>query len=54
MNVSEAVAYPRVHMQWLPDELRIEKNGVTPDAAKKLKAMGYDLKVKDYMVFVEL
>ena len=49
MNVSEAVAYPRVHMQWLPDELRIEKNGVTPDAAEKLKAMGYDLKVKDYM-----
>lgn len=49
MDIAEAVAYPRVHMQWLPDELRIEKNGLSPDTAAKLEEMGYTIKVKDYM-----
>lgn len=49
MTISEAVSYPRVHMQWLPDELRIEKFGLSPDTIAELKAMGYDIKVKDFM-----
>lgn len=49
MDISEAVSYPRIHMQWLPDEIRIERNGVSVDAIAKLKAMGYELKVKDLM-----
>jgi gamma-glutamyltranspeptidase/glutathione hydrolase len=43
MNVGEAVEAPRVHMQWLPDELRVEKYGVVKDVSDKLKALGYDV-----------
>ncbi len=49
MDISEAVSYPRVHMQWLPDELRIEKDGVAVDAAAKLEAMGYKLHTQGLM-----
>lgn len=49
MNISEAVSYPRVHMQWLPDELRVEKFGLTPDTEAALSDMGYNIKVKAYM-----
>lgn len=43
MDISEAVAAPRIHMQWLPDELRCEKFGIVSDVADNLKAMGYNL-----------
>jgi len=46
MNIREAVDAPRIHMQWLPDEIRIEKNGLTQDVIDKLKAMGYNVVVK--------
>lgn len=49
MNISEAISYPRIHMQWLPDELRIEKYGLSPDTEAKLKNMGYNLSVQEYM-----
>ncbi len=49
MDVAEAVAFPRIHMQWLPDELRIERNSISPDTAAKLEEMGYKLSVKDFM-----
>lgn len=45
MNISEAVCAPRVHMQWLPDELRIEQYGLAPDVVAKLSAMGYKVAV---------
>ena len=31
MNVQEAIDAPRFHHQWLPDELRYEKFGLSPD-----------------------
>lgn len=49
MNLREAVEAPRVHMQWIPDELRIEQNGLSPDTINILKAMGYDVVVRPYM-----
>jgi gamma-glutamyltranspeptidase/glutathione hydrolase len=49
MNIREAVDAPRVHMQWLPDELRIEKNGLVKDAADRLAAMGYKVVVRGNM-----
>jgi gamma-glutamyltranspeptidase/glutathione hydrolase len=39
MNVAEASAAPRMHHQWLPDELRIEE-GFSPDTLKLLEAKG--------------
>lgn len=40
MNPAEAAAAPRIHHQWLPDELRVEK-GLSPDTLRLLAAMGH-------------
>jgi gamma-glutamyltranspeptidase/glutathione hydrolase len=38
MNVGAAVAAPRVHHQWLPDEVGAER-GIAPETIATLKAM---------------
>jgi len=43
------VEAPRVHLQWIPDELRVEKNGLSADTAEKLAAMGYKIQVRANM-----
>ncbi len=40
MNVQEAVDAPRLHHQWLPDELRYEKFGLSPDTLALLRLTG--------------
>jgi gamma-glutamyltranspeptidase/glutathione hydrolase len=40
MDVAAAVAAPRLHHQWLPDEVRIER-GFADDTLAALKAMGH-------------
>ena len=40
----EAVDLPRIHHQWLPDSLNIERDGVSEAIAAKLKAMGHDVR----------
>jgi gamma-glutamyltranspeptidase/glutathione hydrolase len=40
MNVQEAVNAPKIHHEWLPDELRMEK-GISPDTIRLLKDMGH-------------
>ena len=40
MNIQTAVAAPRIHHQWLPDELRIEQ-GISPDTIALLEARGH-------------
>ncbi|MCK0714487.1 gamma-glutamyltransferase [Chromohalobacter sarecensis] len=40
MNVQSAVSVPRIHHQWLPDEIRIEE-GISPDTIGLLEAMGH-------------
>ena len=44
MNVQQAVNAPRMHQQWYPDEVWIERGMVTPVTQKKLEAMGYKFK----------
>jgi len=44
MNVQEAVDGARFHHQWLPDELRHEKLGFSPDTLELLRARGHALK----------
>lgn len=48
MNPAEAAATPRIHHQWLPDELRIEK-GVSADTVSLLKAAGHNVVQKSTM-----
>ncbi len=40
MNVQDAVDFPRVHQQWKPDVIVIER-GVSPDTVALLEKMGY-------------
>ena len=42
MNIAQAVNSPRIHHQWLPEVLMIEK-GFGPDTEKLLKEKGYKL-----------
>lgn len=49
MTINEAVMAPRIHMQWVPDELRVEKYGLAKDVEKALAAMGYSIAVKEPM-----
>lgn len=37
LNVAEASLAPRVHHQWLPDELQVER-GLSPDTIRLLEA----------------
>jgi gamma-glutamyltranspeptidase/glutathione hydrolase len=41
MNIQQAVNAPRIHHQWLPDEVMVEKDYLTPETRRKLEAMGY-------------
>ena len=47
MNVAEAIAAPRIHHQWLPDELRVEHWGLSPDSRELLEAKGRRLIFRD-------
>ncbi|MDM8547500.1 gamma-glutamyltransferase [Candidatus Venteria ishoeyi] len=48
MNIQEAVNAPRIHHQWLPDELRLER-GLSVDTRQLLKAKGHKLVEKRVM-----
>ena len=50
MNVQDAVDAPRVHHQWQPDKLFLER-GISPDSVALLKSRGYDV---DYSAGVVL
>jgi gamma-glutamyltranspeptidase/glutathione hydrolase len=41
MNVREAVDAPRIHHQWLPDSVSIERSGATDELVEALRAMGH-------------
>ena len=48
MTVTEAVDAPRVHHQWLPDEIGYERFGLSADTVAKLEAMGHKVVPMDY------
>jgi gamma-glutamyltranspeptidase/glutathione hydrolase len=45
MSVRAAVDGARMHHQWLPDIVTIERSGATDDLVQKLKAMGHTVNV---------
>jgi len=48
LNVAEAEDAPRVHDQWQPDELRVER-GLSVDTVRLLTAMGHKVVVRESM-----
>jgi gamma-glutamyltranspeptidase / glutathione hydrolase len=42
MNLQDAIDFPRVHHQWKPDQLDIER-GISPDTIALLKKAGYHI-----------
>ena len=43
MGPQQAVDAPRLHHQWLPDEVAYERAGLTPDTVAELSGIGYKL-----------
>lgn len=48
LNVAEAELAPRVHHQWLPDELRVER-GLSNDTLRLLEAKGHKIVLREPM-----
>jgi len=48
MNIAEATVAPRIHHQWLPDQLYVEE-GLSPDTLRLLAAMGHQVTVSNAM-----
>jgi gamma-glutamyltranspeptidase/glutathione hydrolase len=44
MNAQEAVDAGRIHHQWLPDRLNMERFGFSADTIALLKGMGHDVR----------
>jgi gamma-glutamyltranspeptidase/glutathione hydrolase len=51
MNVQEAIDAPRVHHQWLPDLLRYERNGFSPDTLDILREWGHQVEEVDSSLY---
>lgn len=48
MNIAEATLTPRIHHQWLPDEIRIE-GGISPDTIALLELRGHRISRQEVM-----
>ena len=48
LDIQQAVNAPRFHHQWQPDEIDIEKTGISPDTIKLLQARGHKVKDQGY------
>jgi gamma-glutamyltranspeptidase/glutathione hydrolase len=51
MTLQEAIDAPRIHHQWLPDEVLMEPHGLAPDTVKILTRMGYKVHVDPDWLF---
>jgi gamma-glutamyltranspeptidase/glutathione hydrolase len=41
MDIQQAIDWPRVHHQWMPDYIKYEPFGLAPDVMKRLQEMGH-------------
>ena len=46
MTIEEAVTAPRIHHQWLPNNVRVEEGGVADADVAALEAMGHEVQVR--------
>jgi gamma-glutamyltranspeptidase/glutathione hydrolase len=49
MNIQQAIDFPRIHHQWLPDELVFEPYGLSGDTQRVLQSMGHNLAKPRYL-----
>ena len=49
MDIQQALDFPRIHHQWLPDELIFEPYGLSGDTQKALTALGHKLSRPRYL-----
>jgi gamma-glutamyltranspeptidase/glutathione hydrolase len=49
MNIQQAIDFPRIHHQWLPDELVFEPYGLSGDTQKALALLGHNLAKPRYL-----
>jgi gamma-glutamyltranspeptidase/glutathione hydrolase len=49
MNIQQAIDWPRVHHQWMPDQIVYEPYGLAPDVMNRLKSMGHQFGSPRYM-----
>ena len=49
MDIQQALDFPRIHHQWLPDELIFEPFGLSGDTQKALTALGHKLARPRYL-----
>ena len=47
LNIQEAVNAPRFHDQWMPDNIKMEKIGFSPDTVRILERMGHKIDVSE-------
>ena len=47
MNAQGAVDAGRIHHQWLPNQIRYERQAFSPDTLNILKRLGHDLSERD-------
>ena len=47
MDLRQAIDFPRFHHQWMPDELRIEDYGFSPDTIELLEERGHKIKTTE-------
>ena len=48
LDIQQAVNAPRFHHQWEPDEIDIEKAGISPDTINLLQARGHKVRQQSY------
>jgi gamma-glutamyltranspeptidase/glutathione hydrolase len=49
MNIQQAIDWPRVHHQWMPDLIVYEPYGLAPDVISRLQSMGHKFAQPRYM-----
>ncbi|MEM9836830.1 MAG: gamma-glutamyltransferase [Bacteroidota bacterium] len=53
MSLDSAIAAPRFHHQWLPDQILVEKAALSPSVREELAAMGHQFREVNRMAVVK-
>lgn len=52
LSLADAVAAPRIHHQWKPQTVRVERIGVSPEIQEKLSTLGYTVEAGNSLAVV--